>query len=333
MDVVRWGVVGAGGIAGRFAADVARVDGAVLAAVGSRRSGGTQAFDVPHRFEGPDAYAELCASDAIDAVYVATPHPYHLEHGLLAVRAGKPVLVEKPFTMDADEARTLVAEAAAAGVFCMEAMWTRFLPHMARVRDLLAAGAIGEPLLLHADQGMWFEPDAGHRLFAPELGGGALLDLGVYPFSFASMVLGPPSGVHAAGTPAFTGVDLVTSATLTYPSGAQAVLTCTSGAATPMRAWIAGAEGRIELDSRWYQSTAVTLVPRTGAPQRFEAPDGVVEGSAKGMQFEIAEAVRGVREGWLESPLMPLAETVAVMATLDEVRRQIDLTYPRRPTP
>lgn len=330
---LRWGIVGTGGIAGRFAADVALLDDQAVVAVGSRSQESADRFGEQWGVEGrhPD-YEALVHDDAVDAVYVATPHPYHAEHALLAIGAGKPVLVEKPFTMDAAQARTVVEAARAAGVFAMEAMWTRFLPHMQEVRELLAAGEIGDVVTLGADQGLRFEPDPRHRLFAPELGGGALLDLGIYPFSFASMVLGTPMAVRACATPAATGVDLTTSAVLTYAEGAHAVLTCTAGAATPMRAWIAGTAGRIEIDRPWYGPTAVTYTRsegrRDGAARRFDSPPGIATDLAKGMRYEALEVARCLHAGLLESPVMPLDETVAILGTLDEVRDQIGLTYP-----
>ena len=328
---MRWGVIGTGGIAARFAADSALLDDAQLVAVGSRRPGGAQhfgaRFGIPHRFEGQEGYRELAHSSEVDAVYVATPHPFHAEHALLAIAAGKHVLVEKPFAMNAEQAQAVAEAAAARGVFCMEAMWTRFLPHMVRLRELLARRAIGDIQLVHADLGMWFTPDPAHRLFAPELGGGALLDLGIYPFSFASMVLGPPERVLAIGSPAMTGVDLTTSAILGYDGGAQAVLTCTASAQTPTRAFIAGTHGRIEIETRWYANAGLRLISRDGTDEVFEAAEVMSEPSPKGMRFEIAEAERCVGEGITESPVMPLAESVSVMATLDEVRRQIGLRY------
>ncbi len=328
---MRWGVMGTGGIAAKFAADAALLDDVQLVAVGSRRPGGAQEFaeqfGVPHRFEGPGGYRELAQFDQVDAVYVATPHPFHAEHGLLAIAAGKHVLIEKPFAMDARQGQALADAATARGVFCMEAMWTRFLPHMVRIRELLADEAIGSIRLVHADQGMWFEPDPQHRLFAPELGGGALLDLGIYPFSFASMVLGSPDQVLATMTPAMTGVDLTTSAVLHYADGAQAVLTCTAGAQTPMRAFIAGTHGRIEIGSRWFANAGFRLIRREGAGERFEAPEGM-SGMTKGMRFEIAEADRCISAGLMQSPVMPLAESVSILATMDDVRQQIGLRYP-----
>ncbi|GAB6899533.1 Gfo/Idh/MocA family protein [Kineosporia succinea] len=329
-EVLRWGIIGTGGIASRFAADTAKLDDTAVSAVGSRSAAKAAEFAATWGVPASHgSYQDLVSDPSVDAVYVASPHPFHAEHALLAIAAGKHVLVEKPFTMDAVEARTVADAARTAGVFCMEAMWTRFLPHMVHLRELLAAGAIGDVLAMGADQGMRFEQNPEHRLFSFELGGGALLDLGIYPFSFASMVLGAPQTVRAAATPAFTGVDGTTSAVLTYGNGAHAVILCSATVATPMKAWIAGTEGRIELDRQWYTSTTtLTLTKSDGSTEKFEPVPGLVEGRAKGMHFMVTEAVERIRAGELESEVMPLDETISIMGILDEVRDQIGLVYP-----
>jgi predicted dehydrogenase len=330
-DRIRWAVIGTGGIADRFCAEVPLGGapdgpGAEVVAVASRRPGGARELAgrhrIAHRFEGPDSVQQVVHSPEVDAVYVASPHPFHAEQGLAAIAAGKHVLIEKPLAMNAAQASALMDAATQAGVFCMEAMWTRFLPHMVRLRELLAEAAVGQIQVVHADQGMRFDPDPQHRLFAPALGGGALLDLGVYPFSFASMVLGSPQSVTAASTPAMTGVDLSTSAVLSYAIGAQAVLTCTAAAATPMRAFIAGTLGRIEIEPRWYSNSGLTLIRQDGRTEVFPAADGVTGPGVKGMRFEIAEAGRCIGSGRTQSLVMPLAESVSILATLDEVRAQ-----------
>jgi predicted dehydrogenase len=232
------------------------------------------------------------------------------------------VLCEKPFAMSAGEAREMVAAARARGVFLLEAMWTRFLPHVARIREILAAGTLGELVYLTAEHGQWFPRDPSHRLFAPTLGGGALLDLGIYPVSWVSMVLGTPSSVTAVADPAFTGVDGQTTAVLRYPDGAHGIATCTLWAWTPGRAWIAGTEGLIDVAGSFYSPTSFTLRRgRHGEPERFES-SGELAGDGKGMRYEAAEVARCVGEGLLESPGMPLDETVEIMRTFDEIRRQ-----------
>jgi predicted dehydrogenase len=315
--VIRCGIISTGGIAHTFASDLAHTDSGRAVAVGSRRQASAEAFGaefgIPNRH---DSYEALVQDPEVDAVYVGTPHPMHHEDALLALRAGKHVLVEKPFTMNAAEAEVLVAEARQRGRFLMEAMWARFLPHMREVQRLLADGGLGEIATVHADHSQWFVEDRSHRLFAPELGGGALLDLGIYPVSFASMVLGEPSRVLALADPAFTGVDAQTSILLGYESGAHAVLNCTLRAVGPTRAAIVGTEGRIEIDGPFYAPATFTLIPRQGEPQRrFDPP---AEG---GLRHEADEVARCLGEGLLESPLMPLDETLAIMRTMDAVTR------------
>ena len=218
-DMTRWGIIGAGGIATKFCEDLELLPDHEVVAVGTRTAGSADAF--ARRFgvaHVHPSYADLVADPDVDAVYVATPHPMHLDAAMLAIEAGKAVLVEKPFAMDAAEARALVEAARARGTFLMEAMWTRFLPHVAAIRDVIASGRLGEIVLVTAEHGQWFEKDAAFRLFAPELGGGALLDLGIYPVSFASMVLGTPDHVTAVSDPAFTGVDAQISMVLRTPA-------------------------------------------------------------------------------------------------------------------
>jgi predicted dehydrogenase len=317
---VRFGIIGTGGIAKAFATDLAAVEGAELVAVGSRSQESADrfgdAFDVPHRHPTYDA---LVADDAVDAVYVATPHPLHAENALAAIAHGKHVLVEKPFTMDAAEARRVVDAARSARVFCLEAMWTRFLPHTVRIRQLLADGALGRVTTVVADHGQYFVPDAAHRVYAPELGGGALLDLGIYPVSWAHMVLGTPSGVTSRIDPAFTGVDGQVSAILQYGDGVQAVVNTTLWSATPCRAWISGIDGTIDVDPVFYTPTSFTLRRRGAEPERF-ASGPTLRGPGKGLRYQAAELVRCVREGLTESPGLPLDETISIMETLDAIR-------------
>lgn len=328
-QVMRWGVVGTGGIARAFVRDLAALPDATVTAVGSRSLDTAQGFaanlGVP---AACGSYDDLVTRDDVDVVYVATPHPVHAANALAAIAAGKHVLVEKPFTMDADEAAAVVAAARHAGVFCMEAMWTRFLPHVRRLRTLLAENAIGTVRTVVADHGQRFTPDPAHRLFDPGLGGGALLDLGIYPVSFASMVLGTPVAVTADSSPAMTGVDATTTAVLRHADGAHALVTCTSESFTPRRAWIGGTEGTIEVDPTFYALSSFTLRRDDGHVERFETPADLREGGpGKGLRFEAAEVARCVRDGLLESPQMPLDETVSIMRTMDAIRQRIGLEY------
>ncbi|RSD19739.1 Gfo/Idh/MocA family protein [Amycolatopsis eburnea] len=310
---LRWGIMGTGGIAKAFADDLALTSSGVVAAVGSRTAEAAGRFadarGVPARH---GSYEALANDPDIDVVYVATPHPLHHANARLALEAGKPVLVEKPFTMNAAEARDLVELAREKDLFLMEAMWTRFLPHIRHVRELLPR--LGRVVTVSADHGQWFAEDPGFRLFAPELGGGALLDLGIYPVSFASMVLGPPARVAAMATPAFTGVDAQMSMLFGYESGAQAVLSCTLSAASPTTASIVGTDARIEIEGAFYAPASFTLIPREGERSRFEYVD-----EGRGLRYQADEVALRLANGETESPLMPLAETVSIMTTVDEV--------------
>jgi predicted dehydrogenase len=315
---LRWGILGTGGIAHTFASDLRLTESGVVSAVGSRSRGSADRFADELGIEGRHpSYESLVADPGVDVVYVATPHPMHRDNAILALRAGKPVLVEKPFAMNAVEAAEIVAVAREQRLFAMEAMWTRFLPHIAVVRDWLAQGTLGEIVTVAADHGQWFAEDAGFRLFAPELGGGALLDLGVYPVSFASMILGTPNRIAAVIDPAFTGVDAQTSMVFGYESGAQAVLACTLRAKSPTRASIVGTDARIEIDGDFYAPAAVTLVPRQGAPTRIPSTH-----EGRGLRHQADEAARRLAAGDLESPLMPLDESISIMQTMDTVRAQ-----------
>jgi predicted dehydrogenase len=312
---LRWGIIGTGSIAATFAADMTLTDSGQVVAVGSRHRQTAERFadrfDIPRRH---GSYLSLVDDDEVDVVYVATPHPMHLADATMALEHGKPVLVEKAFTMNAAEALTLVATARDRGLFLMEAMWTRFLPHMVEIRRLLSSGVLGEMVAVTADFGRWFPPDPSSRLFAPELGGGALLDLGVYPVSFASMVLGPPDRILSLVAPAFTGVDGQTSVLLGHRDGAQAVLTCTSSATTPTRATMVGTDARIEIDPEFYSLAGFTLIPRGGESHRFERT-----GEGRGLHYEADEVARCLEAGLLESPIMPLDESVSIMTTMDMI--------------
>jgi predicted dehydrogenase len=314
---LRWGVIGTGGIAAAFTEDLALTGSGEVVAVGSRTATAADGFADAHGVPRLHAsYEALVADPEVDAVYVATPHPLHHSAALLALRAGKPALVEKPFTMTAAEARDLVDTARAGGLFLMEAMWTRFLPHVQAIRELLASRALGRIVTVIADHGQWFAEDARHRLFAPELGGGALLDLGIYPVSFASLVLGTPDRVIALAERAFTGVDAQTSIVLGHPGGAHALISCTLAAKSPTTAAIVGTEGLIEIEHRFYGPAAFTLYPREGEPRRHEFPH-----EGRGLRHQADEVARCLAAGETESPLMPLAETVSIMKTMDAIVR------------
>ncbi|HEY5019267.1 MAG TPA: Gfo/Idh/MocA family oxidoreductase [Streptosporangiaceae bacterium] len=317
---VRWGILGTGGIAASFASDLRLSEAGVAVAVGSRSQAAADRFADSYGIANRhDSYESLVADPDVDVIYVATPHPMHRDNAILALRAGKHVLVEKPFTMNAAEAREVVAVARERGLFAMEAMWTRFLPHVGVIREWLGKGLLGDVVTVTADHGQWFAEDAGFRLFAPELGGGALLDLGVYPVSFASMVLGSPSRIVSISDPAFTGVDAQTSMLFGYDSGAQAVLTCTLRAKSPTRAAIVGTDARIEVDGDFYAPARVSLIPRDGDPVVVESAH-----QGRGLRHQADEVARRLAAGEVESPFMPLDETISIMETMATVLKQAE---------
>lgn len=323
---LNWGILAPGGIASTMVEALQRFTRQRVVAVGSRSAERGASF--AQRFgigRVHDSYEALVADPEVDAVCVASPHSHHRDHALLAIAAGKHVLVEKAFTRNAAEALEVVDAARAAGVACVEAMWTRFLPTTDIVRQLLASGALGEVETFTADHGQWFALDPASRLFAPGLAGGALLDLGVYPVSYASFVLGAPTGVVARGTLTETGVDRQVSAVLTYASAAQSVVHTTLAARTPTVAAISGSEARIELDGPFYTPRVVRLVTRDGEVHESAPP--VIEGHL-GLCHEAAHVAQLVADGASESPLLPWRETISVMETLDELRAQVGVRYP-----
>ena len=324
---LRWGVIGAGWIAEVFARSVQGHTRSRVQAIASRDAhrGHVYAarFEVPTVRFGEGAYERLCADPDVDAIYIATPHAFHAPHALLAIAAGKPVLVEKAFTRNLAEARVVVDAAHAAGVFCMEAMWTRFLPHMVEARRLVADGALGEIVHVSADFGGSPEYDPASRNFSPELAGGALLDLGVYPVNFIHDFLGAPGAVRALGALAPTGVDLRETIMLNYPERRAMGTALSSFAANTARlASISGTEGRIDFGHDYYGPAGFSLTRAGRRELVFQ------QKTELGWQFQVAEVARCVSDGALESEVMPLSATLEVMEVLDEARAQLGVTYP-----
>ncbi len=321
---IRWGILGTGFIAGLFATDLCAA-GLTIQAVASRTLVKAEEFQA--EFGIPTAYSsyeELVADADVDVVYVATPHPFHAEHALLAIAAGKHVLIEKPFTLNAREAMRVAAAAAEADVVVLEAMWTRFLPHMLRIREIIAAGTLGEIRTVLADHNQLLSDDPLHRINNPELGGGALLDLGIYPVSFAVDMLGLPSKITATASMTSTGVDRQIALILTHDDGRQSVLQAALDTLGPNRASVLGTKGRIEIEPVWYAQTAFTVYD--GDNVVIERFDERLE--SRGMQAQAIELERVIRGELAESELMPVAETIAIMSILDDARSQIGLRYP-----
>ncbi len=325
MTGLRWGVLAPGGIARSFARAAASA-GITIVAAGSRREESARAyadeFGIPRAY---GSYDELVADPEVDIVYIASPHSHHREQALLALAAGKHVLIEKPLTLTAAEAEQIQDAATAGGLLAMEAMWTRYLPHMIRIREIIAAGTLGEVRTLIADHTQSLPSDPTHRLNDLSLGGGALLDLGIYPVSFAVGILGPVETVAAAGHLGATGADTEVAISLTHRGGGVSSLVTSSRAVGPNVAHIIGTEARIEIDRIWYTPTSFRVIAHDGTElEHFDSPT-----SPGGLSYQARYAEECVAQGRRDSELLPLDESVEIMRLLDEIRRQIGVRYPQ----
>ncbi len=324
MTGLHWGILATGGIAHAFTSDL-RTAGLHVAAVGSRRIDSAREFaaqyGIPHAH---GSYEELVADPDVDIVYIATPHPAHVDNALLALDHGKHVLVEKPFTLNATEAALIRDRAAEKGLLAMEAMWTRYLPHMVRIREILAAGTLGEVRLLTADHTQKLPTDPSHRLNDLALGGGALLDLGIYPISFAVDVLGLPERATTLARLSDAGSDAEVATTFVHAGGAISTTISSSRGAGANTAQIVGTDARIEIDRVWYTPTSFRVV----SPDGDVLEEFVSDVDGRGMQYQARAAERFVAAGVAANDVLPIDETVAIMGVLDEVRRQIGVVYP-----
>ena len=324
QQIIRWGILGTGVIAHKFAAALRDVPGAKLAAVASRTSGNAQAFGKHigvSRCHG--SYQELADDAEVDVIYVATPHPQHAENTLMCLQAGKAVLCEKPFTMNLREARAAIELARQKNLFLMEAMWTRFLPAIAEAKRIITSGEIGRVQQCHADFGFSFNAEPTHRLYNRELGGGALLDVGIYPLSLAAYFLGAIQSVTAVSQLGDAGADMQTAFTLRHQSGILSSCACAINAETPTELTLAGDLGYLRIESPFYASQSLTVVPVNGEKRTVPCPY-----IGNGYCHEAMEVTRCLREGLIESPIMSHDESLALMACLDLIRGQIGLTYP-----
>jgi predicted dehydrogenase len=322
----RWGILATGRIARDFANDLRQVPGAVVAAVGSRSRESAQAFadavgdadTRPH-----PSYDALVADPDVDVVYVGSPHALHLEHARLAFAHGKPVLCEKPLTLNRADGAALFA--AAGELFCMEAMWMACHPLLRHLRTRLEAGAFGTPRQLHADLGFVVSPEATARVWDPALGAGALLDMGIYPLTFARMMLGPFDQVAATGVLNQRGVDVDVALAGRHTGGAVSALTTSMTSTSPRTASIATDEGRLDLPTDFHHPAYVVWTPTGGEPQRLESPSPVL---GTGLGNEAAHVQDCLREGLTESPLVPRAQTLELLGVMDDARQQLGITYP-----
>lgn len=324
---VGFGILATGGIAASFVRDLAHVPGARAVAVGSRTSARAEAFAAEHHLAAAyGSYEGLLADPAVDVVYVATPHSMHEENVLAALAAGKAVLCEKPLAITARQATRMVDEARRRGLFLAEAMWMRCHPTMRRVVDGLRAGWVGEIRQVRADLGLVAGADPDGRLHDPALGASSLLDIGVYPLTLATWLLGEPEQLHGAAVLDARGVDDSAGLVLSYASGAVATLSCSQQAWTDSTASVAGSGGRVEIPARMNHPTAATRVYGDFPTPTTEVVTEPVIG--KGLAHEAIEVVRSLRAGETESPLLPLDDTVLVARLLDRARAACGVRLP-----
>jgi predicted dehydrogenase len=321
---VGWGILATGLVADMFTRDLL-LTGRKVVAVGSRSQRNADRF--AERFtiaKAHGSYEALIADPEVDVVYVATPHPLHASNAILALEAGKHVLVEKPFAMNAAEAQKVVDVGRRKGLVVLEAMWTRFLPHMVRIREIVASGILGKVHSVMADHTQNLSDDPLHRLNALELGGGALLDLGIYPISFAWDILGEPLAIQATARFKPTGADAEVATLFRHAGDAISLTLSASDGSGPNAACIIGTEGRIDIDAVWYRPT--TFRVRDSKNNVVEEFTSSVVG--RGMQYQAAEVEHLIKMGSLAGKVLPPSETVAILTTLDNIRAQIGLRYP-----
>jgi predicted dehydrogenase len=320
---IRWGVVGPGRIAEKVVEDFAVVEGARVVAVASRSLDRARDFAGRHGIDrAHGSYADILTDPGVDVLYVATPHSQHHAVALAALQAGKALLVEKSFTATVAGAREVAALSRETGVFVMEAMWTRFQPAVVRLRELIADGVIGEVRSVQADLGVQRDFDPTDRLFAKELGGGALLDLGVYVVSFAQMLLGDPDTVHATGSTFDTGVDAEAALLLGYADGRAATLMTSLRNALPGQARVFGTAGWIDVLPRFHHPQTIVLYRDDADPEEITLPQ-----LGAGYAHELIEVTECLRAGRCESAVMPLADTLAVQQVLEDAAGQLGVTF------
>ncbi len=323
-EKICWGVLATGHIANKFVSSARATGEAEIVAAASRTSGKAEAFcrkwEIPNAYE---SYADLLQDERVEAVYVANTHNFHFETVLMALEAGKPVLCEKPLTINSVQSAKLINTAREKGLFLMEAMWTRFLPTVAKIRQWLEAGAIGDVRMVQASFGLCLSDK--ERLRDPKLAGGALLDLGIYPLSFASMVSGAraPQEVHSMADCLETGVDAASLIQIDYGDGLRADLQCASTMVMPNEVWIVGTEGKIHVPEIFIFAREAQLIRgEEREVESFSDPDEIT------FRYEIEEAHRCLREGLGESPTMPLHETLLLAETMDSLRKDWGVRYP-----
>lgn len=323
--LIRWGILGCGKIARKFAGDMPLVEGAELYAVAARD--GQQARKFGEEFNAKrsfGSYMELVNCPEVDVIYIATPHGLHYEHVMLCLQHSKAVLCEKAFALTQQQGEAMVAKARAKKVFLMEAFWTKFLPQYQKVREIIDSGMIGEVKLIQADFG--FRPDepVAQRLYDPALGGGSLLDVGIYPVFLAQAILGRPSAVTAMMTPNTTGVDEQCCMILQFDGGALASLASSFTVHTPVEASINGTKGRLLLRKRFHNAIATVTV----VYGKDDAHDIEIEREdGYGYQYEARHVTECLKQGLVESPVMTHTDSLLLLETLDRLRAACGIRY------
>ena len=323
MTPIRWGIIATGSIAHTFASDLALVPDAELAAVGSRQLESAEAFGAQYgarRAYG--SYAEVAADPDVDVVYIATPHGLHRDNAELCIAGGKAVLCEKALALNGYDAEAMVTAARAAGVFFMEAMWMRCNPNIRALQAMIDGGAIGEVRQIDATFGFVADKPPDHRLFDPALGASSLLDIGIYPLTFAWMLLGAPTQISSSGQLSERGIDLACASVLSYDDGREARIACSMLEDLPCTATVQGSAGQIELAPRFHEAREFTVTTDAGRSTHSDTIRGL------GYIHEVEEVHQCLRDGRTESPLVPLDETVALMRIMDTIRAQIGSTLP-----
>lgn len=322
---IRWGILATGLIAHQLAQALQDSPTAVITAVGSRTQASADQFgdqwNIPNRHA---SYEALAQDPDVDVIYIATPHSHHYDNMKLCLNAGKHVLCEKAFTLNAAQATECIALARQKNLFLMEAIWTRFLPAIAQVRDWVAAGEIGDVRLIQADFCFHLPYDPAHRLYNPELGGGALLDLGIYPLSFTTMLLGFPASVQSQAHLSPTGVDELDNMLLVYENGATASLTCSMRLDRPREAFVVGTAGYIKVHQPFFYPTQLTLAKHGRDPETHTIPY-----QSNGYLHEVEEVHACLQAGRTESNLISLDETLNLMKFMDERRAEWGVRYPQ----
>ena len=322
---IRWGILSTGYIAHQFAEGLSALPDAQIAAVGSRKA--ETAAEFARRFGIPRSYGsyqELVRDPDVDVLYIATPHRFHKDNTLLALSAGKAVLCEKPLTLNATDAEVVVRTARQSELFLMEGMWSRFIPAMVKAKQMIDDGIIGEVQIVASDFGFTAPFDPKSRLYDLDLGGGSLLDVGIYPVSLASLILGPPERIVSMGQIGATGVDEQSAMIFGYQGGALAVGYATIRCGSYTEATIIGSRGMIRLHAQigLFRPFKLTLRINGKEVQEIDIP---YEGN--GYNYEAVEVMQCLRNGATESQIMPLDESIEIIRTMDKIRAQWGLKY------